>query len=292
MIVMLMRAAVLGSTLALSALLSACGAGSGDDGRPTVVAAFYPLAYVVEQVAGERVRVVNLTAPGVEPHDLELKARQVAEVSDADLVVHEQGLQPSVDDAVENNAGDRGLDVAPAVDLEGDDPHFWLDPLRLAKAATAVEQRLAEVDPAHADDYADRLRRLTTTLAALDEEYRAGLSTCERDLVVTSHDAFGYQEKYGLRFAPIASLSPDAEPSPAHLAQLRSLIEEEHITTVFSETLASPKMADVLAGDLGIETAVLDPIEGVADGSGSDYVTIMRANLAALQAANGCRVSS
>ena len=278
------------AVLALAAPLSACGA-SADDGRPTVVASFYPLQYVVEQIAGDHVRVVNLTAPGVEPHDLELKARQVAEVSDADLVVYEHGLQPSVDDAVSNNAKGRGLDVAPHVDLQDDNPHFWLDPLRLAKAAEAVEERLAKVDPTHTDDFEANLQKLTTTLDGLDQDYRTGLASCDRNLVVTSHDAFGYQARYGLRFAPIAGLSPDAEPSPAHIAQLRSLIDDEHITTVFSETLASPKMADVLSHDLGIKTAVLDPIEGIAKDSKSDYVSIMRANLTALQTADGCKVS-
>src|SRR3954447_22301503 len=137
--------------LGLVVALSGCGAASGD-GRPTVVASFYPLQYVVSQLAGSHVRLLDLTQPGVEPHDLELKVRQVAEVSAADLVVYEHGLQPSVDDAVENNAGSHGLDVAPLVDLHRGTPHFWLDPLRLAAAARGVEARLAKVDPTHADD--------------------------------------------------------------------------------------------------------------------------------------------
>jgi len=285
------RVLLLVLALTLAPLLTACGAGSSD-GRPTVVASFYPLQYVVSQLAGSHVRVLDLTQPGVEPHDLELKVRQVAEVSAADLVVYEHGLQPSVDDAVANNAGDHGLDVAPLVDLRGGNPHFWLDPLRLARAARGIEARLAKVDPAHAGDYAANLATLTATLEDVDREYRTGLAHCERNLVVTSHDAFGYQEKYGLRFAPLAGLSPDAEPSPAHLDRLRSLIDREHITTVFSETLASPKMADTLSHDLGLEAAVLDPIEGVAQGSSKDYVSIMRANLASLQKANGCEVAS
>jgi zinc transport system substrate-binding protein len=207
-------------------------------------------------------------------------------------VVYESKLQPAVDDAVSQNASDQALDVAPAVDLTKGNPHFWLDPLRLARAAAAIEQRLAKVDPDHAADYRANLTKLTASLDALDRDYRAGLSDCARDLVVTSHDAFGYQAKYGLRFAPIAGLSPDAEPSATHLDQLRSLIEEEHITTVFSETLASAKMADVLSHDLGLAAAVLDPLEGVAKDSKADYLSIMRANLAALQRANGCKVSS
>src|SRR3954452_17646175 len=148
--IVMSRAALLLLALALVPVLAACGVGSRE-GRPTVVASFYPLPYVVSQIAGAHVRIVDLPQPGVEPHDLELKVRQVAEVSAADIVVYEHGLQPSVDDAVKNNAGSHGLDVAPLVDLHRGNPHFWLDPLRLAAAARGVKARLAKVDPTHAD---------------------------------------------------------------------------------------------------------------------------------------------
>jgi zinc transport system substrate-binding protein len=282
------RAALL--VLALAVPLSACGT-SASDGRPTVVASFYPLEYVVRQIAGDEVRVVNLTAPGVEPHDLELKPRQVGELTDADLVVYESKLQPAVDEAVEQNAEKQSLDVAPDVDLEEGNPHFWLDPLRLERAATAIEERLAKVDPDHADTFTANLATLRTTLTGIDQDFTNGLGNCERDVIVTSHDAFGYWSRYGIESAPIAGLSPDAEPSAAHLDQLRTLIEKDHVTTVFSETLASPKMADVLSHDLGLASAVLDPIEGIEKGRSADYVSIMRANLAAMQKANGCKVS-
>jgi len=278
--------------LAVVPSVAACDAVAGGDGRPTVVASFYPLEYVTRQLAGDHVRIVDLTAPGVEPHDLELKVRQVAEISGADLVVYESKLQPAVDDAVDQNARSRSLDVAPDVDLQQGNPHFWLDPLRLAKAAGAIEERLAKIDPDHADDFAANLTRLEDTLTGLDREFSTGLGDCRRDTIVTSHDAFGYWSRYGVRSASIAGLSPDAEPSASHIAQLRTLIEQDGITTVFSEVLASPKLADALSHDLGLKTAVLDPIEGVEHGSSEDYQSIMRANLAAVQQADGCKVSS
>ena len=114
-------------------------------------------------------------------------------------------------------------------------------------------------------------------------------AACERDTVVVSHEAFGYLERYGMHFEGIAGLSPDAEPTPAVLAELEDLIADEGITTVFSERLASPAMAESLAKDTGVETAVLDPIEGPGEGDdASDYVALMQQNLAALQRANGC----
>lgn len=276
--------------LALAAPFSACAAGASGD-EPTVVASFYPLEFLTEQLAGEHLRVVGLTTPGVEPHDLELKVDQVAEVADAELVVYEANLQPAVDDAVAQNAEDTSLDVAEVVDLDGDDPHFWLDPTRMKAAARAIERELEVVDPDHADEYAANLADLERDLDAVDAAYRSGLADCARDVIVTSHDAFGYLARYDVRVSPIAGLSPDAEPSAAHLDELRSLIRTEQITTVFSETLASPKMADTLSHDLGLDSAVLDPIEGVEQGSDEDYLTLMRANLSALQEANGCKVS-
>jgi zinc transport system substrate-binding protein len=289
-IVMRTRTVLPALALVLAAPLAACGAGSGS-GRPSVVASFYPLEFVTRQLAGDHVDVLDLTSPGVEPHDLELTPRQVADVADAELVVYESKLQPAVDDAVEQNAGKHALDVAPAVGLEDKNPHFWLDPLRLEKAATAIEARLAKVDPDHADAFASNLAALRRTLTGIDQEYTTGLKDCARDVIVTSHDAFGYWSRYGVRSESIAGLSPDAEPSASHLDRLRSLIETDGITTVFSETLASPKMAEVLSHDLGVTTAVLDPIEGVRKGSSDDYVSIMRDNLEALQKANGCKVS-
>jgi len=277
---------ILVAPVAVLLLLSACGGGD-DDGRPTVVASFYPLQFLVQEIAGDAVQVENLTEPGAEPHDLDPSIKQVAEISDAALVVYSAGLQPAVDGAVEQNAKE-DLDVSKDVDLTGDNPHFWLDPLRMKKAATAVEERLAKLLPDDADEFATNLEALNTRLDQLDAAFTAGLADCDRDTIVTTHDAFGYWAKYGLEFAPIAGLTPDAEPSPAHLADLRGLIRTDGLTTVFSETIASPKLADALAHDLGLKTAVLDPIEGLRKGSDDDYLSIMTANLAALQQANGC----
>ena len=161
----------------------------------------------------------------------------------------------------------------------------------MADLGDAVADKLAELDPDHADDYSANAAVLRSDLEELDGEYAARLASCTRDTVVVSHDAFGYLAKYGLHLEPIAGLSPGAEPTPDDLGRLQTLIKDKGITTVFSETLASPKMSETLAGDLGIATAVLDPLEGLteeASDSDEDYLSIMRANLSALEKANGC----
>ena len=294
------------AAVGVGGLLTGCGAiaDEGSDGR-RVVASFYPLAWVSEQVAGEEWTVANLTAPGGEPHDLALTIEATAALAESDLVVYLHGFQPAVDDAIDANASGETLDAAEAVELlplgehehagedahdhGEEDPHFWQDPERMALLAEAVGEQLAALDEAGADGYRQRAADLAEELRTLDRAYAEGLADCRRDVVVVSHDAFGYLEKYGLHLAPIAGLSPDAEPTPAVLGELSELIRSEGLTTVFSERLASPALAETLATDLEIDTAVLDPVEGLSDETAdADYFSLMRQNLAALQEANGC----
>jgi zinc transport system substrate-binding protein len=309
--IVLMRLASLLALLLVGT--SGCAAFSDDsasaDGKVSVAAAFYPLAFVAERIGGDLVSVSNLTKPGGEPHDLELDVKTTEEVADAQLVLVEHGFQPTVDDAVEQVATGDVVDVADVVHLHpfdehahedesggeedhehGDvDPHFWQDPELLAQYADAVAAQLADIDPDHAEEYRSNAEELDGQLRDLAAAYESGLSGCERDTIVVSHDAFGYLDRFGLHVEGIAGLSPEAEPTPADLARLQDLIASDGITTVFSERLVSPKLTAQLADDMGITTAVLDPIEGLSDQtSDEDYLSLMRENLSALQQANGC----
>lgn len=282
----------LGGALALAApLLAGCGGTSeGASSGTKVVTSFYPLQYVAQRIVGTHATVSNLTHPGREPHDLELTVRQTVDVAEADVVVYEKSFQAAVDDAVDQSGPDHVVDASASAGLSGDDPHFWLDPTRLSKVAGAVEKELTAVDPDHAADYAGNLRALHSDLADLDRSYRAGLADCRITTIVVSHDAFGYLgRRYGLQVVGINGLSPDAEPSPAHIRALQDLIARDQITTVFSEELASRKFADSLASDLGITAAVLDPVEGLGKATAAqDYLSLMKTNLRTLEKANQC----
>jgi zinc transport system substrate-binding protein len=290
--------------VAAALALSACGGAQAETGseRVSAVVGFYPYAFVTERVGGDDVDVTDLTEAGGEPHDLELTPRQVGAVGEADLVVYSAGFQPAVDEAVEQSAEDRALDVLSTVELrdgegheeEGHeeehasgDPHVWLDPVRLATIATAVADRLAEVDPDSAADYRARAAELEDELAVLDAELREGLSSCERSEIVTSHDAFGYlAEAYGLEQVAVAGLSPEDEASPRRLAEVAAQAEAAGVTTIFFEESVSPKVAESLAREVGATATVLSPLE-VAPDSG-DYPSAMRENLERLRTALAC----
>jgi zinc transport system substrate-binding protein len=297
------RGAALLAALTLATPLTACRPPGSD--RPTVVASFYPLYFLADEIAGRYNHVTDLTPPGVEPHEYELTVRQVAEIDEARMGLFEKGMAPSIDQAMANDSPDHQLDVTSVVPLHAPsaayneetadnlDPHFWQDPSRMAIAARAFAEEMAKADPAHAAYYRARGERLSRQLHRLDREYARTLATCRIRTLVVSHDAFEYLgRRYGLDVVPIAGLEPDSEPSFQHLQDLTELIKERGVTTVFFETLASPALAQSLAGDLGIKTGVLDPIEGLtSDDPHATYLTLMRANLAAIAKANECRTA-
>jgi zinc transport system substrate-binding protein len=283
---------------------------SGPRGELTIVTAFYPLQFVAQRVSGGHAAVMNLTHPGAEPHDLELTPRQVASLTTATLVIYERGFQPAVDEAVVQSENRQVIDTTTIVplrplavgsdDLEtgqwtGDDhpaldPHVWLDPTALGRIARVVQQRLSSIDPDHATDYARNAATLNRQLRSLDRSFRSGLAQCVRTEFMTTHAAFGYlAQRYHLTQIAISGLNPDAEPSPARIAEVQRLAQDHGLTTIFSETLVSPAVAQAIASDLGLVTDVLDPIEGITDQSrGQDYLSVMSSNLAALRKAGGC----
>ncbi|MGH3374035.1 MAG: metal ABC transporter substrate-binding protein [Actinoallomurus sp.] len=285
--------------LAAALLAAGCGARASGGGRPKVVAAFYPLAWLAGQVGGPGVNVRDLTRPGAEPHDLELTPRQVIDVGESDLAFYIKGVQPAVDKAVRQHAKRHSLDAESVVttlpapqDSEENgaiDPHLWLDPSRFATVATALGERLARVDASGAAGYRSRAAQLVTRLNALDAEFRTGLVHCARRDIVTGHSAFGYlAQRYGLTQVGVSGLDPEAEPSPKRIAELTGLVRRTGATTVFTETLSSPKTANTLAQEAGVRTEVLDPAEGVKPHSHDDYFSIMRRDLATLRPALGC----
>lgn len=294
------------------------GSGAGGEGRLQVVASFYPIAEAAARVGGDRVEVTNLTPPGVEPHDVELAPDDVDHLEDADVVLYlGDDFQPAVAEMAERQ--DDAVDLMDGLDLEagasdaiaaeeasepeeetgvetdddhGVDPHFWLDPTLLASAVDEIEAALSDTAPDDAPTFAANARAYTDELTALDDDFAAGLADCERDQIVTSHAAFFYlARRYGLIQLPIAGLSPESEPDADRIAELADRIDEDGITTVFYETLVSPDVAETLAREADVDTAVLDPIEGLSDeqlDAGDDYASVMRDNLAALREALGC----
>jgi zinc transport system substrate-binding protein len=245
----------------------------------------------VEQLAdgrdGETLRVLSAIsipqAGEVETHDH----------ADDDGHGHDGGGDPADDDGHgHDDGGDHAEDDGHGHGEGALDPHVWLDPTLMAEIVDEVAHHLAEVDPDGAEEFERNAEAFKAELLDLDERFEETLSDCRHDLIVVQHEAFGWMtERYGLRQEGIAGLSPEQEPDPRRMAELVGLVEDEGINTVFTETLVSPRIAETLAREAGVETSTLNPIEGLTDtqkADGEDYVSIMESNLENLEAALGC----
>ncbi|MFE7855233.1 metal ABC transporter substrate-binding protein [Streptomyces sp. NPDC057403] len=296
--------------------LTACSgdsAAAAGTGKFDVVASFYPMAFLAERIGGTHVHVTSLTQPGQEPHDLEISARQTAQLQDSDAVLYLKNLQPSVDDAVAQSEVKTKIDAASLTSLEkhgnevgghaashdgsendelsGLDPHIWLDPVRYAQVAEGVGKAFQKADPNHAADYRANTAALVKKLDALNTAFKDGLAHTRSKVFITTHAAFGYlAERYGLTEEAVNGLDPESEPSAARVRQLETMAKADGVTTVFYETLVSDKTAKTIAADAGLKTDVLDPIEGITSKSrGTDYFSVQEANLKALRTALGAK---
>jgi zinc transport system substrate-binding protein len=167
------------------------------------------------------------------------------------------------------------------------DPHVWLDPVLMGDMAQSVTDTLAQIDPENAQQYRDNAAALEAELDALDTDWRDGTDECAIRTMVVSHEAFGYlAARYGFEQKGIAGLTPETEPSAAAIADLTRFVQENGITTVYTETLVDPAVAQTVADEAGAQTATLDPLEGPP--ASGDYLTAMRQNLDTVRPGQSC----
>jgi zinc transport system substrate-binding protein len=294
----------------ICAVLALAGAACGneapitDGSKLSVVTAFYPIELAARRIGGAAVQVSNLTPPGGEPHDLELKAGDIAMLRQADLVLYfGRGFQPAVDDAIATLSGSTTvvdlLDRVPLAQAPPDqdeltvDPHIWLSPDLMVGLVAKTSAAMSAKDPEHAASFDDAATVLSKELAGLDHEFETKLATCQRREIFTSHAAFGYlAARYHLRQVAITGLTPEAEPSSRRLQDIARQAREAHATTIFFETLVSPRVSEAVARIVGAKVVVLDPIEGLSTedaAAGRDYFSVMRTNVDHLVEALSCR---
>lgn len=303
-----------------AALLATCGEGTAADGDGlSVVTSAYALSFLVTRIGGEHVALTDLTTPGADAHGLELSVKQIMLVEEADLVLQIPGFQTALDDAIASQGGDNVLDVSSVITLlpadagsaeeghageseeehaehaeEGDsheghdhgpnDPHFWHDPLRMADLGDAIAARLGELSPENAEEFTSAAATVREELEQLDAELTSAFEEVadERRTFITSHAAYTYlADRYDLHQVGISGIDPETEPSPQRLLALETVVRDEEVTTIFFEATASPKVAQTLADNLGIDSAELDNLE-TQQSPEADYPAVMRSNCTAL----------
>ncbi|WP_091018154.1 metal ABC transporter substrate-binding protein [Paenibacillus amylolyticus] len=291
------------------------------EGKVNVVTTFYPVYAFTTAIGGEDANVINLLPTGVEPHDWTPKSQDIVNTSKAQLFFYNgaglEGWVPNFLKSLNSDTQVKSVAVSEGVKLltaEGDDghghgeehedehadehtdeatsedvadhhidPHTWVSPNSAMIMAENIKNSLVETDPDHKAGYEQRYEELRTKLETLDQRFTDELANVPNNEIVVSHQAFGYLARdYGLTQHAIMGLSPDAEPTGQDIVKLAKLVKDEGIKYIFFEELVSDKLAKTLASEAGVETMVLNPVEGLTKEqatNGDDYFTLMEKNL-------------
>jgi zinc transport system substrate-binding protein len=267
-----------------------------------IVTTFYPMYFFAKQVAGHSANVDLLIPNGVEPHDWEPTAKDMASIQDADVFIYNsqyfetwaQKVLKSIDQShlkvLEASQGIKLMDGTSEEDngtKASKDPHVWLSPVLATQEVENIARTLEKADPKNKQNYEKNAADIKSKLTDLDRLYKETIDQAKRKEFVTQHAAFGYMAKqYGLTQIPIAGLSPDVEPTLGKLAELADLTKKKNIKIIYFEGLTSSKVAQTLANEIGAQTEVLNPLEGLTkeeQKQGLDYFGVMKKNLASLK---------
>lgn len=298
------------ATFALISALSGCTKNQNNNiEKPRVAVSFYVLEEFTKQIGDDYIDVIappNFSGG----HNYSPTPKALAEFYSADMFIMQghsfdpwaEKLIPDLQNKdimileVSAELPLMEIDSADVVEDSGVhvefDPHTWLDPVLAIETVNVIENNLAELDPENSAAYQSNAEAYVSKIAQLDSRFKKELATCELDTIIVAHDAFNYlAERYNIKVESIAGFSPDAKPSARDIAGLSDLASTKGIKHVFFEPMTSPEFSETLASDIGANTLVLDPIEGVSledVENGRDYISIMETNLSNLKTAMRC----
>lgn len=276
----------------------------------SVTTTIFPLYDVVKNIGGDKVKLTNLVPFGVEAHEFEPKAKDIANLSKSDFfIISSPVFEPWSKKVISSlKIQDKTIDMSQKVKLlemkhddhdahghehKGSyDPHYWLSIDNYMSVAKEVATLLSTKDPENANVYATNLAAYLTKLETLKTEYDV-LKNCQNKKVIVNHNAFEYlAHEYGITQYSISGMTPETKPSPKQIAKLIDITKKEKITTVFFEEFASDKVAKSIAKEANVKTDALRPVENITvaeSKKGIGYIDIMRDNLVKLKASMDCQ---
>ncbi|HGF8000529.1 TPA: metal ABC transporter substrate-binding protein [Enterococcus faecium] len=308
-----MKKYLLTATVMIGALLfAACGNTNKEADKKedlTIVTTFYPMYDFTKEIVGDEGNVKLLIPAGTEPHDFEPSAKERAEISDADVFVYNSSdmeffvdsLKDSVDSKqtlmIEAAKGIDRLESQEADEHEESeeghghsheyDPHVWLDPVLAIKEVRTIAEELCEKYPDKKETFTKNADAYIKKLEALDQKYSDELKDATNRTFVTQHAAFAYlANQYDLKQVAISGVSPDQEPTPSRLAELKEFVKKNNIKVIYFEENASSKVAETLSNETGVKLEVLNPLESLTNEqikAGENYISVMEKNLKALK---------
>lgn len=275
----------------LSMCATSCS--NNSDAKNTIYTSFYPVYEFTKRIVGDKYKVENLTPAGVEPHDFEISARQVANLYDCKaLFINGLNLEHwygSISNKINNKTCIVTKDIPTRTENDIVDPHVWLNPIYAISEMENIASYMIAIDPENKTYYEDNFNIAAREFAELDVENTVKVASFANKNILVNHAAFGYLcDRYGLNQIAVSGLEPEQEPGPQTITEIMEKVEQYNITTIFTEELASSEVSESIARQCNIKTDVLNPLEGLTKeqiDNGENYITVMRDNFIRLERA-------
>ncbi|MCE3019911.1 metal ABC transporter substrate-binding protein [Parvimonas micra] len=282
------------------------------DKKKVIYTTFFPVTDLTKRIVGDKMEVKTIIKGNQEPHSFELKAGDMQEIIEADLVIYNGANMESFIPAIEESVKDKNkfLNLSQGLTLleSGDgleeehehedeknkdehghdkiNPHTWLSVKNAIIQLDTIYKKISSIDPNNEPYYKENLQKAQEEFKALDKKFETELSKVKskEKYFVVSHAAFNYlAHDYGLKQVAVTGISPEDEPSAKQLQKIAEFVKKHNINTIFFEGKATPKVAETLAKNTNTKTSTMFTMENLTDEEiNMGYLKLMELNLEAL----------
>ena len=261
---------------------------SNSSHKLVVISSVLPIHEFVKKVGGDMIESSLIIPPGIEPHDFDPTINQIQTISTADVLVYNGlGIENWLTkiDTTQKIDASNGLNASYSDKRNmALDPHVWLDPVLAKKQVENIRDGLISIDPSNEDTYNSNARSFLAELDELDNTIKTQLEPCKKKDFISFHNSFSYfAKRYGLTQHSISGSEPEAEVTPARLAEIINVAKNLDLNVIFSEELVDPRYALVIAQEIpNGKVLILSPIEGLTKNeqiAGIGYIDKMRENI-------------
>lgn len=299
-------------TIRIALAVAVAAWGGSAYAKLNVVATTPELGAVAHVIGGSGVTVTVLAKPTEDPHFVDARPTHIVTLNRADVLIDggadlEIGWLPPLVEGARNNRilpgapgrivaseGIQLLDIPTTLDRSKGDlhaagnPHFMMDPLNARTVARHIANVFCNLDAASCSSYRSNLTAFDTQIDSKMKEWTAAMAPYAGRQVVTYHTTWRYfVSRFGLKGGIFLEPKPGIPPSPPHLAEVIGEMTSGGIKVILIEPYQSKKVAEAVASRTGATVVPVAQFPGALDGTDSDYIALMDANVRAISAALG-----
>ncbi|PAV28659.1 adhesin [Virgibacillus profundi] len=275
----------------------------------------YPIQYAIERIGGDSISVKSVYPPGVDAHTYEPASKDITSIAKSDAFFYlgagMEGFAESASEALktqdvelieigqheelfhiedvnhEDEKHEHEEEHAHDGHSHGDqDPHIWIDPLRMLEMSSIIKDKLIELNPESEKKYTENFHELEQDLLTLHEQFINTLQGKSNKKILVSHAGYGYWEaRYGIEQIAINGLSSSSEPSQKELIEVINQANKYNLDYIIFEQNSSNRVTEIIQEEIDAEALTIHNLSVLTDDDirqNNNYLSLMKDNLEVL----------